>query len=142
MSSWSGAAALLVAGPLLIPLVFGADFADSVLPLLLLIPGTCAFALNNIYAAYLGGIGRPALNLRVALVSLAVGLTLDILLIPVVGIAGAAVATTVSYTTATLMSARYYSTHSGRSAKEVIPSPADVVALLNRLRRTSRPAGE
>lgn len=92
----AGIVAFAVA-PFLIVLLFGKEFAGSVLPFLILLPGIVVFSITNVLAAYMTGIGKPGFNTTIAFVALIFTVTLNILLIPRFGISGAAIASSVSY---------------------------------------------
>ena len=96
------ALALAISATPLVPLVFGNAFRPSVTPLLWLLPGIVVFSAANVVASYFAGIGKPRLNLYVALAGLAVTIAFDLLLIPVLGIVGAASASPLSYATSTV----------------------------------------
>ncbi len=98
-----GIAAFVIAPPLIV-LLFGKDFAGSVAPFLILLPGIMIFSITNVLAAYMTGIGKPGFNTAIALISLVFTVVLDLVLIPRIGIAGAAFASSVSYTVTSLMS--------------------------------------
>jgi O-antigen/teichoic acid export membrane protein len=89
--------AALIAKPFVIT-VYGPEFAPSVLPFLLLLPGVMILSLGKILANDLAGRGKPEYWTIGAWVSLGLTLVLDLLLIPHWGIAGAAVASSLSYT--------------------------------------------
>lgn len=80
-----------------VPLYYGEPFTVSVLPLLLLLPGTIGFAL----ARPLQAISQGAGEIRTLIIATGVGaglnLVLNALLIPMFGMTGAAVATSTSY---------------------------------------------
>lgn len=80
-----------------VPIYYGAEFGAAVLPLLVLLPGAVGFAL----ARPVYGVNQAAGRLKPLVLVLAVpaggNLALNYLLIPVYGIAGAAVATSLSY---------------------------------------------
>jgi O-antigen/teichoic acid export membrane protein len=116
------ASALLLAliGAPLVPLIFGAEYRPSVLPLLWLLPGIVAFSAANVIASYLAGIGKPRLNLYVALAGLVVTIALDLLLIPIHGIVGAAIASTLSYTTSTVLIVWLFMRESGLRIRHVL----------------------
>jgi O-antigen/teichoic acid export membrane protein len=101
--SVAGAIVILATAWAIVPLVYGPAFSASVEPLLILLPGIVALAPAKVLASYVAGVGRPALNLVVSLVSLAVTLVLDLLLIPTIGIAGAAIASTAAYLVGAVM---------------------------------------
>jgi O-antigen/teichoic acid export membrane protein len=92
------AIALGASASFMIPFVYGSPFRDSVAPLIWLLPGVLALAPARVLAAYVAGIGRPRLNLLVSVIGLVATLALDLVLIPTLGIVGAAIASTVSYT--------------------------------------------
>lgn len=88
---------LAVLAPDFVPLYFGPEFQASVLPLLLLLPGSLGFALARpIFAV---GQGKGELGVLIAATGSAavMNLLLNLLLIPRYGTAGAAIATTTSY---------------------------------------------
>jgi O-antigen/teichoic acid export membrane protein len=92
-------AALLIAAtsPFVIPLVFGARFAPSVPVIWWILPGTVALAVGKVIAADLTARG---LNIHLpisAFIGLALTLMLDFILIPKMGIQGAALASSVAY---------------------------------------------
>jgi O-antigen/teichoic acid export membrane protein len=89
--------ALAVAAPILIPLVFGARFGDAVAVVWWILPGTVALSLGKLASADLAARGKPEYSSVFALVSLAVTVLLDFLLIPKMGIRGAALASSTAY---------------------------------------------
>jgi O-antigen/teichoic acid export membrane protein len=103
--SLAGLAALClgVAAPWLIPALFGSAFGGSVLPICLLLPGIWVGSIAGSISAFLAGRGRPDLPLLTSLVCLAVNLFLNLVLIPRYGIAGAAVASAVTYSLMTVV---------------------------------------
>lgn len=96
------AGGLVLGAEMLLPLVFGAAFRESVPALMWLLPGVTIFSVANVIGSYLAGIGKPHLNLAVALVGLVVTVALDFMLIPSLGIIGAAIASSMSYLATTL----------------------------------------
>lgn len=94
--------ALAAVGSLGIAPVFGNAFRGSVPALLLLMPGTILFCPTIVLSAYLNGIQRQAFTTWVACIALVVTGVLNILLVPRIGIQGAAIASTCSYTASTL----------------------------------------
>lgn len=98
-----GAVALGFAAPVLVPVVYGPSFSSSVPALVLLLPGIVVFASVNVIASVFAGLGRPDYNLAIGVCGLALTVPLDLLLIPAVGIAGAAIATSASYVAGSVM---------------------------------------
>lgn len=99
-----GEAALLGASAWwLVPFIFGERFRPSVAPLWLLLPGTVALIIPNVLTAHLAGRGQPQIGTLAAGVSLIATVALDLLLIPRLGVAGAALASSVAYTITALV---------------------------------------
>lgn len=84
-----------VAGPL-VPWVFGEAFEGSLVPLYLLLPGVVAFVPSIILASFFGGHGRPGVNLKGSVTGLITILVVSAALVPRLGTAGAAIATSVA----------------------------------------------
>jgi O-antigen/teichoic acid export membrane protein len=87
---------LLFAGTI-IPIVFGGDYLPAVKPFILLLPGIWTLSIGRIPAIYLASSGRPIIGTWSAVASLVFTTILDIILIPRIGIAGAAIASSVAY---------------------------------------------
>lgn len=96
-------AALAVLSPLVIPLVFGAQFRPSVVVIWWILPGTIALSVAKVICADLAGRGKPEFSSICAFVSLAVTVSLDLLLIPRMGIKGAALASSAAYAVQTML---------------------------------------
>lgn len=77
--------------------VFGSEFAPSVLPFLLLLPGVVALSIGKVLANDLAGRGKPEYWTIGAWASLGMTIALDLVLIPRWGIAGAAISSSLSY---------------------------------------------
>lgn len=95
-------ALVLFAKPL-IKIFFGSAFLPAVKPLLILLPGIIAFGIGGILSADLAGRGKPQIALFSSLACLLVNIPLNIVLIPKMGISGAALASTISYLVDTLV---------------------------------------
>lgn len=89
---------LAIAIVYLIPLFFGDAYNGTVQPLLIIIPGVLMMSIARIFANYFTASGRPEINSIVAIICTIVNLILNFILIPKLGIIGAASATTISYT--------------------------------------------
>jgi len=81
----------------LIKLLFGQPFLLAVQPLWILLPGMASLSVTKILKHYLSGTGRPQIATYSAMVTIIVCIFLNIVLIPRMGIRGAALATTCSY---------------------------------------------
>ena len=77
--------------------LFKENFIHAVLPLQILLIGTVIRGcIAQPIGGSLSGIGRPDLELKISSFMMAINVTLDIILIPQIGIVGAAIATTIS----------------------------------------------
>jgi O-antigen/teichoic acid export membrane protein len=109
----------LMAWPLVYGL-YGADFLPSVLLLWLLLPGVVSLSVGRVLSADLGGRGLPG-TLVMANGSMAiVNLVLNLWWIPIWGAAGAAAATSISYTAAVYLLGRRYRRESGVGWRELL----------------------
>ncbi len=141
-------AAWIALGP-----VFGPGFEASFRPLALLLPGIVLFSPTIILSAYLNGIHRQVYTTWVACGSLTVTIVLNLLLVPRIGVAGAAVASTASYTLSSVVTvALSLRTTPGLTARALfVPHRADLARGMGLLRgalaglraaaRPRRPAG-
>ena len=81
----------------IITTIFKENFVYAVLPLQILLIGTVVRgSIAQPIGGSLAGIGRPDLALKISALMMAINATLDIILIPQIGIIGAAIATTIS----------------------------------------------
>lgn len=123
----------------LIPLIFGAEFKASVLPLALILPGIVAGSLSSSAGSYLAGIGRPIDTTRAAAVNVAVNVTANIILAPRFGAAGAAISSTLSYIAAAIVIVALFLRETGASPRDLlIPRVSDVQGLYAGARRALR----
>jgi len=138
--SLAAAVVLALASPLAIELAFGEEFSPAVAPLLWLMPGVVALSGAKILSSYIFSQGRVILNTYVAGISLAVTLLLDLLLIPRFGISGAAIASSLAYGTAFVLTLYWYRRLSGNNVWEaVIPRGSDARLYLDVARRLGGP---
>jgi O-antigen/teichoic acid export membrane protein len=109
-----------VAASQAIPLLYGEAFWPSFPALVLILPGIAVFSTVNILAAYIAGIGKPRLNLLVAVVALIVTVSLDLYLIPRFGILGAALASTASYSVSAILTIFIYVRRTGSPLRQIL----------------------
>jgi len=120
-------------GIILIPVVYGNAFTASVSPFLWLLPGIIALSLSKIISAYLGGIGKPQYATYSSGITLLATIALDISLIPSLGIIGAAIASSISYTLSAILSVFWFSRETQiRWTDTVLPKASDVSYLYKR----------
>lgn len=111
LSLWGsliGGVFLSLSACLALPFIYGEEFRYSIAPLLFLMPGVVAIGPAFVLASYISGIGRPQVNLFIALIGLFFTATLDLLLIPQFNIVGAALASTISYSLSTILTVWYF----------------------------------
>lgn len=81
----------------LLPLFFGKEYAEGVMPFRWLLPGIILFCNTTILAAYFAGKNQLKVNLAGSVLCLFIILILDFLLIPSLGFNGAAIASSIGY---------------------------------------------
>jgi O-antigen/teichoic acid export membrane protein len=86
-----------LAGPILLPVVFGTEFEASVTPFLWLLPGALGFAAIAVFSNALVAASSPGFSSIGPLVALVLGVVLDIALIPRYGASGAAAASSAAF---------------------------------------------
>ena len=135
----------LLAALALIPTAFVAvrlilpDFGGSIVPFLVLVPGTVALSVSKVLSGYISGLGRPLPVGMIAVGALLANLALNMVLIPAMGIAGAATASLVSYSLHALLTTVVASRLAGAPPHAfLLPGPAEISLLWRRLRDLAR----
>lgn len=90
-------AILAITGKWLFTFVFGPSFNKMYEPFLLLIPGIICLTVIALLGAYFSGKNLAKINLTGGIIALAIMITGDMILIPVLQISGAAIASSISY---------------------------------------------
>lgn len=122
-------AAMAIAGVLGIPVIlfmFGWEFAGSIVPFLILLPGVAALGGASILASDILTRQKTSCNFIVGYATLALSIGGNLALIPLLGISGSAIAATVSYFFALGLWAHFYRRESGTPARQLLPTWADV----------------
>ena len=110
-------------------------YADSMAAFLVLLPGVMALSVSKVLAGYIGGLGLPLMVARASVTNLVVNLVANVLLIPVLGIIGAALASLSSYVVhATLLVVIASRIAQRRPIEYVVPTSAEVRRLTDGLR--------
>jgi O-antigen/teichoic acid export membrane protein len=133
--------ALVAVAPLLwvvarfaLPWVLGPAYAASVPLLALLLPGVLVFGGASALSAYFTNhAGRPQVPAQVAGLSLLLNATLALTLVPRRGMAGAALAASISYAAAVLLLALRFAAHAGLAPSAVLLPGAQLLADLRAL---------
>jgi O-antigen/teichoic acid export membrane protein len=134
------AATLLAAvlGPVLIPLVFGQAYRQSVGPFLWLLPSALGFAASVTFSTALVASNAPGLSSLGPALSLISGIALDLVLIPAYGASGAAAAASAALLAGGLAAATAYRRRAGFAWGALVPRAQDVRALSLLARRALR----
>ncbi len=123
----------------MIRILYGQAYLPAAPALILLMPGVWALSLGKLLAIHLAGAGRPKVGTVAAVASLAATLALDLLLIPIMGILGAAIASSLAYMVSTVIIVRAYTLATGQSLADVaVMRPADWRTLRTYLRALPR----
>jgi stage V sporulation protein B len=80
----------------IITIIFGAKFIDAVQPLRILVIGVVIFGIFKSVGSTLAGVGRPDLSVKANATGAVINVILNVSLIPILGIVGGAIATTIS----------------------------------------------
>jgi len=110
----------LAVSPWLITLVFTATMLPALYPFWLLLPGILSLSGGKVIASYLSGIGKPIYATYISFFNLILTIILDFLLIPIYGIHGAAIASSIVYTSMTVVGVWAFLHESGNSLPNTI----------------------
>jgi O-antigen/teichoic acid export membrane protein len=102
----------------LLPFIYGANFGDATIQLLILLPGIFFMGLESVLVQHFTGTGLPAAIPWFWLITVAFNLGLNLLFVPRFGARGAAVNSTLSYALIFLLVAVYFRMKTGRGAAE------------------------
>jgi O-antigen/teichoic acid export membrane protein len=80
-----------------IPMLYGSQYQASIPPLLILLPGIVAMSVYKILRRNFASQNRQQFTVLASLISLVIIIALNILLIPLIGIRGSALASTIGY---------------------------------------------
>jgi len=126
------AAVLALTGQWFITLWYGSDFAPAAIPLPWICSGIVMMSLYVLLSRNFTSRNRQQVNIVAAYIALAGNLGLNLLLIPSLGIAGAAMATTLSYTVAAVLLLIFFLRESGLGLSEVLVLRRSDIAMWRR----------
>jgi O-antigen/teichoic acid export membrane protein len=119
--------ALLAVAVAAIPLIYGEEFEPAVTLGLLLLPGIATLGVGNVLASSILGKGAPRYGLIVALITTPLAILLYLVVVPAYGARGAAVASSVVYTTSALLFLHFFRRVTGvQSLRALIPRADDL----------------
>ena len=111
------------------------EFSDIHTVILLMAPGIVFFSAHTILANYFSGIGKPKYNLYASLIGLSVTLLAAFLLIRWLGIRGAAITTSLTYTALFVYQWLVFRRMTGTRLKQLIPNKTDFEWVVREVRR-------
>ncbi len=122
-----GACLLFLLSNWLIHLLYGEKYLPSVEPLKILLIGIVAISIERVLANDLLARGKPMINTYITFLALFSNIILNVILIPKYGIIGAAWASSISYSLATIIKILAYCRLSGNSVSDVLlPQRSDI----------------
>lgn len=113
-------AALLLVGPWLVVAWYGGDYAPAGPPLLFVVPGVIMMSLFFMLSRAFTSQNRQEINILASGVALGCNVALNLWLIPRMGISGAGLSTTLSYSLATLILGGVYLRESGKHVRDLL----------------------
>jgi O-antigen/teichoic acid export membrane protein len=125
-------AALILAATahFIIPFLFGNEFQGSITPFRILLIGIVPFTATTILSSFFAGSGSIRINLITSVLGFVTCLIADLLLIPVLGSIGAAIAACFGYIVGTSIIVGYYMKYTGSSIKNTFLINKDDIRLL------------
>jgi len=133
------AVVLAVVSPWIIKIIFGEEFKESAVALQILLPGIVVGSVSRVLSNDIAARGRPEINMYVALLTVAVNVICNIVLIPRMGINGAALATSISYSLGAIIKLIIYSKlASVLWYSTIIPTKTDINLLISLCKSRSR----
>lgn len=120
--------------PFVLPIIYGQQFKDSVIPCLLLLPGALAMSINYTVWQTANALGRPGISSMTQVLSLVATVVLLAVLLKPLGVPGAALATSLAYSLRLALSV-YFLRRVG--VRGLMPGRRDVGESLRMLRGRS-----
>ncbi len=124
-----------IGGWLLIPIVFGQSYADSVGPFLWLLPGTIGYSFLRVFSSSLLASGSPARSSLGAAAALVTGVCFDFVLIPAHGALGAAIAASLAFFAGGMVATVAHRRTVGYVWRDLVPRRSDLRFIVGLLRR-------
>ena len=129
---------VLVAKPLIV-LLFGSKYINATGALIWLLPGIALGSLSRILSNDIAARGKPELNMYVAFFVVSVNIIANIILIPMMGINGAALATTIAYLLNAVAKLYLYTRLSGNMWwQPLLLDKTDIALILQRVKAVHR----
>jgi O-antigen/teichoic acid export membrane protein len=126
---WTGGACIIlfVFADLVVEILYSSEFAAAVAPLRWLLPGIFTLSIGKVLVTELLARQKPYCTLSSTGVAVLVNIIGNIVLVPRMGISGAAIASSISYSLLSLMLTWYYLRETGVSWRMLVPRISDVL---------------
>lgn len=143
---WTGAACLVVfvVAGVAVEFLFTSAFAATTAPLRWLLPGILTLTIGKVLVAELLAREKIRFTIWLSLIAVSANVGANFVLIPRMGLAGAGLASSISYSLVALVVAWYYVRETGVPWRALVPGRADVqiyAAFWQRLRATTAQTG-
>lgn len=102
-----------------VPFLFSMKYFNSVLPLIMILPGIISLSVSKLLSADLGSRGLPQYSMYASILNFILNIFFNLLLIPKIGIVGAALSSSISYSGALILQTYFYKRITNISAKEL-----------------------
>ena len=120
-----------ILGPRVVRVVYGSAFTDAGVALRFILPGIVAYSAVAVLSRYIVGRGRPGWTTAIGLAGLGVNVVANLVLVPALGIRGAALASSIAYGATAAITIWAFVRLSGRGWLETLAlRPSDVRALM------------
>ncbi len=126
--------ALLAVGPWAITFVFGESYAGTLVPVLFLAPGVLALAVSRPIGVFLARLNHPLWMSSGMIIGLAGNVMLNLVLIPIWGILGAAIASSIVYIGIFAWQSVWFIRVTSLSFSTLIASASDITTAWNLVR--------
>ncbi len=126
---------MCAAAPIVVPIAYGATFGGSIAPLLGLAPGLLALGATRPIGAFLLRLNRPLLASAMTVLALVVNVALNLTLIPLCGIVGSALASSIAYVMLAALQSAWFVRATRTPLRHLLPGAAELGCIWVRLLR-------
>jgi stage V sporulation protein B len=100
--------------------IISGSASGAIIPLVLLIPGIAFFSISKILAGSIAGMGRIDINLKISAIICVITVVLDFSFIPIYGIIGASVVTSITYICHAILTLGFYKKLTDSRIRDII----------------------
>lgn len=136
---WASALTALVVLPFLnlgIRLLYGNSFIEAAPGVALLLPGIVSLSASRLLSFDMSGRGKPQINAYAAFFSFVINVLCNVILIPKMGLRGAAISSSISYTSTFILRSILFCRETGASWQSIILPNQHDLAVWQRLIRS------